>query len=84
MGNLDGRSTHNHRSATEAPTMLVLSRKINERILIGDSIVLTIVQVQGSTVRIGIEAPPEVAIVREELLRKLAADDDGRALAVAR
>ena len=64
--------------------MLVLSRKINERILIGDSIVLTIVQVQGSTVRIGIEAPPEVAIVREELLRKLAAADDGRPLPVAR
>jgi carbon storage regulator len=48
--------------------MLVLSRGINERIMIGNSIVVTVVQIQGGKVRIGIEAPPEVAIAREELL----------------
>jgi carbon storage regulator len=48
--------------------MLVLSRGINERIMIGHSIVVTVVQIQGGKVRIGIEAPPEVAIAREELL----------------
>ena len=47
--------------------MLVLSRKDSERILIGPSIVLTVVRIEGSKVRLGIEAPPEVAIVREEL-----------------
>ena len=48
--------------------MLVLSRGINERIMIGNSIVVSVVQIQGGKVRIGIEAPPEVAIAREELL----------------
>jgi carbon storage regulator len=48
--------------------MLVLTRKLNERIVIGDSIVLTIAQINGSNVRIGIQAPHDVSIVREELL----------------
>jgi carbon storage regulator len=48
--------------------MLVLSRGIKERIMIGNSIVVTVVQIQGGKVRIGIEAPPEVAVAREELL----------------
>jgi carbon storage regulator len=47
--------------------MLVLSRKHCERILIGHSIVLTVVRIEGGQVRLGIEAPPEVRIVREEL-----------------
>lgn len=47
--------------------MLVLSRREQERIKLGDSIVVTIIRVSGERVRIGIEAPPEVAVVREEL-----------------
>ena len=47
--------------------MLVLSRKVGERILIGDKIVVTIVRVQQNGVRIGIDAPPEMTVVREEL-----------------
>ena len=50
--------------------MLVLSRKITERIRIGDSIVLTVVKIQGGIVRLGIEAPPEIHIAREELLAR--------------
>ena len=49
--------------------MLVLSRKLNERILIGDSIVLTVVKIQGGNVRLGIEAPADVDVVRLELLK---------------
>ena len=49
--------------------MLVLSRKLNERILIGDSIVLTVVKIQGGNVRLGIEAPADVDVVRHELLK---------------
>lgn len=48
--------------------MLVLTRKPQERIQIGDSITLTVVRVQGQSVRIGIEAPQEVAIRRGELV----------------
>ena len=47
--------------------MLVLSRKEGERIRLGDSIVLTVIRVTGDKVRVGIEAPPDVLVLREEL-----------------
>ena len=47
--------------------MLVLSRKESEKIKLGDEIVLTIVRVTGDRVRLGIQAPPEMLILREEL-----------------
>ena len=47
--------------------MLVLSRKVGERILIGDNITVTIVRVAQGVVRVGVEAPPEMPILREEL-----------------
>ena len=49
--------------------MLVLSRKASERIRLGDSIVVTIVRVSGDKVRLGIEAPPNILVLREELKR---------------
>ncbi|HEX5445700.1 MAG TPA: carbon storage regulator [Pirellulales bacterium] len=50
--------------------MLVLSRKATQQIQIGENIVVTIVQVKGQGVRIGIEAPGEVRIVRAEIAGK--------------
>ncbi len=47
--------------------MLVLSRKLGEKIVIGDNIVLTIVKIDRNQIRIGIEAPSDVAIFREEI-----------------
>ena len=47
--------------------MLVLSRKIGERIWIGDKISVTVVRVAGGGVRLGIEAPDDLPVVREEL-----------------
>jgi carbon storage regulator len=47
--------------------MLVLSRKVGQRILIGDEIAVTIVRVASGAVRIGVEAPDHLAIVREEI-----------------
>jgi carbon storage regulator len=47
--------------------MLVLSRKQNERIRVGDSVVVTVVRVSGDKVRIGIEAPADVRVLRDEL-----------------
>jgi carbon storage regulator len=47
--------------------MLVLSRRERERIKLGDSIVVTVVRVAGDKVRLGIEAPPEVLVLRDEL-----------------
>lgn len=48
--------------------MLVLSRKLNEKIVIGDNVVITIVKIDRHQVRIGIEAPNEVPVYRRELL----------------
>jgi carbon storage regulator len=61
-----------HQLIKETPTrrftnMLVLSRKESERIRLGDSIVVTVVRVSGDKVRLGIEAPPDVLVLREEL-----------------
>jgi len=47
--------------------MLVLSRKAGERILIGDEVAIAIVRIGPNTVRLGIEAPRSMNIVREEL-----------------
>jgi carbon storage regulator len=47
--------------------MLVLSRKPGERILIGDNVTVTIVRIGPNTVRLGIDAPRDMNIVREEL-----------------
>jgi len=47
--------------------MLVLSRKLNEKIQIGEDIAITVLQITGNKVRIGIEAPQHVRVVRSEL-----------------
>jgi carbon storage regulator len=47
--------------------MLVLTRKPNQRLMIGDNVVITVLSVRGGQVRIGIEAPRSVSIRREEL-----------------
>lgn len=47
--------------------MLVLTRKLQEQIVIGDNIKVTVLRVKGNTVRLGIEAPRQVRVVRAEL-----------------
>lgn len=47
--------------------MLVLTRKEGERIQIGDNICVTVVRIVGGGVRLGVEAPPEVPVMRAEL-----------------
>jgi carbon storage regulator len=50
--------------------MLVISRKVGESIVVGDSVVVTVVQMQRGRVRIGVEAPPQVLVLREELRQR--------------
>lgn len=63
--------------------MLVLSRKTGERILIGDQITLTVVRIGPNNVRIGIEAPREMNIVREEIVVDTRRDPNTGQLAAA-
>lgn len=51
--------------------MLVLSRKKDEKIIIGDTITLMVISIQGDKVRLGIEAPRDVSIHREEVYRAI-------------
>ncbi len=47
--------------------MLVLSRKLDQKIMIGDDIVITVVEIRGDKVRLGIEAPTHIPIHRQEV-----------------
>lgn len=47
--------------------MLVLTRKVSQRILVGENVTVTVLRIDGNSVRIGIDAPSTVAILREEI-----------------
>jgi len=51
--------------------MLLLTRRVGESIIIGDDIVITIIGLKGHQVRIGIDAPKNVSVHREEIKRKI-------------
>lgn len=57
--------------------MLVLSRNPDEGILIGDNIRVSIVRVQGNKVRLGIEAPKDVRVLRDEVAASIAESAEG-------
>jgi carbon storage regulator len=57
--------------------MLVLTRKAGERIVIDNNIVVEVLEVQGNRIRIGIEAPQGVTILRQELLTGKAGRNEG-------
>ncbi|MBT2501088.1 carbon storage regulator CsrA [Curtobacterium sp. ISL-83] len=63
--------------------MLVLTRKVGERILVGDDIVITVLDARGDGVRIGIDAPRGVKIQREEVVRAVAEANAEAAAAAA-
>ena len=59
--------------------MLVLSRKKNESIVINNDITVTVVEIRGDKVRLGIEAPLDVAVHRQEVYDAIKAEERGRA-----
>lgn len=61
--------------------MLILSRKINEKIKIGSDITLTIIEVRGDQVKIGVEAPKHVKVFREEVFQAI--QDENKAAAAS-
>lgn len=52
--------------------MLVLSRRVGDSVVIGDDVVVTVLDIRGDVVRLGIDAPRDVAVRRQELLTELA------------
>jgi carbon storage regulator len=61
--------------------MLVITRKVGDRLRIGDDITVTLLEITGSSVRLGIDAPAEVPVFRHEILQ--AVQDENRAAAEA-
>ena len=51
--------------------MLILTRRVGESLMIGDEVNVTVLGVKGSQVRIGVDAPKEVAVHREEIYQKI-------------
>ena len=57
--------------------MLVLSRKKDEKIVIGDNITLMVIEIRGDKVRLGIDAPKEVSVHREEVYNAILRERNG-------
>lgn len=58
--------------------MLILTRRVNETLMIGDGITITVLGVKGGQVRLGINAPRDVAIHREEVLHRLSGEGEAK------
>jgi carbon storage regulator len=55
--------------------MLILSRKVNEKVVIGEDITVSIIEVRGDQVRIGIDAPKKVKVFRQEVFDAIKAEN---------
>jgi len=55
--------------------MLILSRKINEKIMIGEEISISIIEIRGDQVRIGVDAPKSVKVFRQEVFDAIKAEN---------
>ncbi|MCL2763398.1 MAG: carbon storage regulator CsrA [Treponema sp.] len=59
--------------------MLILSRKVNEKIMIGDDISISIIEIRGDQIRIGVDAPKTVKVFRQEVFDAIKAENKAAA-----
>ena len=59
--------------------MLILTRRVGETIMIGDGVTVTVLGVKGNQVRIGVNAPKDIAVHREEIYERIKAEQSGDA-----
>lgn len=59
--------------------MLILTRRVGESVMIGDDVTITVLGVKGNQVRIGVNAPKEVAVHREEIYERIKRERNGDA-----
>ena len=57
--------------------MLILTRRIGETVMIGDEVTVTVLGVKGNQVRIGVNAPKDVSVHREEIFERIKREEDG-------
>jgi len=57
--------------AMEAVSMLILTRKVNESLRVGDDVTITVLGIKGSQIRIGINAPRDVGVHRQEVYERI-------------
>jgi len=63
--------------------MLILTRRVGETIVIGDDVIITVLGIKGNQVRIGINAPKDVSVHREEIYQRIQQEKTPSAAAVA-
>ncbi len=87
MGTLGGTGLRVTSVALKVPTklrskyMLILTRRVGETVMIGNEVTVTVLGVKGNQVRIGVNAPKDVAVHREEIYERIKREEDQEARA---